>query len=238
MSCRRSRNQSLQPSLCYPCLWPTEISRVQIQNSKTLVVKSHATKLAHELGSRAEAVIITIRDPRDAIASLMRHNKTPFDLALKVTEASAWTCATLIAHRRSMLFKFEDRFFDDPRSVERIAAGFPRALSQTESRRIFDALRRDAVDAFIANLEALPTTETSFDEMTGQWDTYDEASGWHKHHAGRSAEVGRWRRESSGRQVRSIEQEMRPLMERFGYLPTRAPRGQYNLRIGQYQIVG
>jgi hypothetical protein len=207
------------------------------ETSGTLVVKSHATAVARELGRRSEAIVITIRDPRDAVASLMQHNKAPFDLALAVTEASAATCARFIAHRRAVLFKFEDRFFDDPATVDRIAALLPGALSPPDSRRIFDELRRDSVDAFIANLEALPTTERSLDELTGQWDTYDEATGWHKHHAGRNAEVGRWRHQLSDRQVQIIQGRMQYLMERFGYLPMTARRHPFVLSIGQYGMV-
>ncbi|MGA3398912.1 MAG: hypothetical protein ABSC95_06805 [Acetobacteraceae bacterium] len=207
-------------------------------NSATLVVKTHGTPAARELGRRARAIIITIRDPRDAVASLMRHNKAPFDFALRVTEVSAWACARFVSHRRSVLLKFEDRFFDDPGTVERIAATFPGTLSESECRRIFERLRRDAVDAFIANLETLATANSMFDEMTGQWDTYDGASGWHKHHAGRDAEVGRWRRELADQQVLTVERRLRPWMERFGYLPITSRRDAYVLSVGQYGIVG
>ena len=206
--------------------------------SRTLVVKTHATAVAQELGRRAQAVIITIRDPRDAVASLMRHNKAPFDIALGVTEASAWTCAQFATHRQTALLKFEDRFFDDPGTVERIAALFPGILPNSVSRRIFAQLRRDSVDAFIASLETLPTTECHFDGVTGQWDTYDEATGWHKHHAGRNAEVGRWRRDLSDLQVMTIQQRMRPWMERFGYWPTTSRQNPYALNVGRYGVVG
>ncbi len=207
------------------------------ETAATLVVKTHGTDFARELSRRANAIIITIRDPRDAVASLVRHNKAPFDFALRVTEASAWACARSVSHRRSVLLKFEDRFFDDPRTVERIAAMFPGVLPKSESMRIFEALRRDAVDAFIANLETLATTERVFDEMTGQWDTYDGESGWHKHHAGRDAEVGRWRRELSDHQVLTIQRRMQPWMERFGYVPQTSRQGAYVLSVSQYGIV-
>lgn len=208
------------------------------EESRTLVVKTHATTVAQELGQRAQAVVITIRDPRDAVASLMRHNKAPFDIALGVTEASAWTCAQFTTHRQSALLKFEDRFFDDPGTVERIAALFPGVLPNSVSKRIFAQLRRDSVDAFIASLETLPTTECHFDGVTGQWDTYDEVTGWHKHHAGRNAEIGRWRRDLSDLQVMTIQQRMRPWMERFGYCPTTSRQNPYALSVGRYGFVG
>jgi hypothetical protein len=207
--------------------------------SGTVIVKSHVTDAGEELGRRAQAVIITIRDPRDAVASLISHNKAPFDVALDVTEATAWMCARFSAHPQGALFKFEDRFFDDPATVERIAAMFPGVLPKSESHRIFQELRRDAVEAFIANLPTLPTTQRNFDSVTGRWDTFDPATGWHEHHAGRKAEIGRWRRDLSDGQVLTIEQRMRPWMERFGY-DAGAPRQEasYALRIGRYGITG
>jgi hypothetical protein len=75
-----------------------------------LIVKTHGTEIARELGRRAEAVIITIRDPRDAVVSLMRHHRVPFDIALRMTEVSARTCSHFRTHRRSALLRFEDRF--------------------------------------------------------------------------------------------------------------------------------
>jgi hypothetical protein len=208
------------------------------ESSRTLVVKTHAPRIARELAARAEAIIITIRDPRDAVASLMMHNKTPFDIALASTEASASTCAQFADYPCSALLQFEDRFFDNPETVDRIATLFPGVLPESDSRRIFTRLRRDSVDAFIANLETLPTTKRIFDGVTGQWDIYDGVTGWHKHHAGRTAEIGRWRRELSDRQLRTVEQRMRPWMERFGYRPTASWRSSYVLTAGRYELVG
>jgi len=206
-------------------------------DSGTLVVKTHGAPVARELGQRAKAIFITIRDPRDAVASLMRHNKAPFDLALNVTDAAAWTCAQFITHRRAVLLRFEDRFFDDPATVDRIAAMFPGALPKGDGKRIFTELHRDAVDAFIANLEALPTTETYLDSESGQWDTYDQVTGWHKHHAGRTAEVGRWRRDLTDLQIQAIQRRMQPCMERFGYLPTTSRPNSYRLRVSRYEVL-
>ena len=46
-----------------------------------------------------------------------------------------------------------------------------------------------AIEAFIARLEDLPAT---LRHVSG--DVFDTVSQWHKHHAGRSGEIGRWRR--------------------------------------------
>ena len=85
-----------------------------------LIVKTHGTVVARELGQRAEGIVVTIRDPRDAIVSLMRHNKVPFDIALRMTEVSAMTCSPFMVHPRAVVLRFEDRFFDTPATVEQI----------------------------------------------------------------------------------------------------------------------
>lgn len=203
----------------------------------TIVVKTHATTAYEELARRATAIIVTIRDPRDAIASLLTHNKPPFDMALNVTEATAGMCGHFMSDPRAVALKFENRFFDDPATVAHIAARFPGALSDTDAARIFAALRRDAVDSFIADLETLPSATTEFDEVTGHWDTYDLLTGWHKHHAGRTAEIGRWRRELTSEQVTAIEQRLGGWMKRFGYAPAASRHETYALRIGRYGMV-
>jgi hypothetical protein len=204
----------------------------------TLIIKTHATKAARELGRQAAGIIITIRDPRDAVVSLMTSNKLPFDVALRMTEVSAMTCVPFARHPRSVLFRFEDRFFEDSATVTRIAALFPGTLPASETKRVFAGLRREAVDAFIAGMDKKPTTQTAFNKLTGQQDVFNVATGWHRHHAGRTGEVGRWHRDLSDPQIRAIEQLMRPWMERVGYdLP--ASRGApYRLGIGRYGMVG
>jgi hypothetical protein len=203
----------------------------------TLVIKTHATQYERVLGQQAQAIIITIRDPRDAVASLMRHNRAPFDVALRATEASAITCARHAELEKSLLFRFEDRFFDDPRTIEHMARLFSGTLTSDECERIFAQFSREAVEGFIARLEELPTTTSQFNNVTGEWDVADSATGWHKHHAGRSAEVGRWRHELSARQALMVEQRMGRWMEHFGYRLTAPRSSPYMLTIGSYGLV-
>jgi hypothetical protein len=203
-----------------------------------LIVKTHGTKVARELGRRAEGIVITLRDPRDAVVSLMQSNKLPFEIALRMTEVSGWTCVPFMKHPRAVVFRFEDRFFEDPATVGQIAALFPGVLPGDESARIFAALGRDAVDAFIADMDAQPTTRTAFNPVTGQHDVVNVATGWHRHHGGRSGEVGRWRRALTEAQLQAIEQRMRPWMERVGYDSPASRGAAYRLSIGRYGVVG
>jgi hypothetical protein len=208
------------------------------EQRSALIVKTHGSNVARELGRRAEGIVVTLRDPRDAVVSLMQSNKLPFEIALRMTEVSAWTCVPFMKHPRSVLFRFEDRFFEDPATVSRIATLFPGTLPRGESARIFAVLGRDAVDAFIAEMDAKPTTQSAFNAVTGQHDVVNVATGWHKHHAGRTGEVGRWHRDLSDFQVRAIEHRMRPWMERVGYDSVTSRGASYRLSIGRYGVVG
>jgi hypothetical protein len=188
------------------------------ENGGPVVVKTHATGIADELSRRAEAIVITIRDPRDAVASLMTHLELPFDFALGLIEATALTCARFATDPRAVLLKFEDRFYDRPETIDRLAALLPGTLTDDARIRIFLNSRREFVELFIAGLENLPTFRTELNQVTGRQLMFDQVTQWHKHHSGRKAEVGRWRRELSGLQVARIEARLRGWMESYGYL--------------------
>jgi hypothetical protein len=98
-------------------------------------------------------------------------------------------------------------------------------------------LRRDAVDAFIAGLDVLPTMMSHVHNVTGHRDTYDPVTGWHQHHGGRKGEVGRWRRDLTELQVRTIERRMRLWMESVGYDSISSRGAPYGLSIGRYGVV-
>ena len=183
----------------------------------TLVLKTHATPLADQLAHDAAGIIITVRDPRDAIASHMLHSKTPFEHAVDITEAAAATCARFQSHERAAVFRFEDRFFDDPTTIDRVAAMFDGGLTDPDRKRIFAETRREKIDAFIAEMHQAPTFRSGFDPITGQDYMYDTVTGWHKHHAGRKAEIGLWRRELSPRQISIIEYRLGDLMQSLSY---------------------
>jgi hypothetical protein len=203
----------------------------------TLVVKTHAAPAVAELDRRASTIIITIRDPRDAITSLMAHNKAPFDHALHVTNSTANMCARFAGDKRAVLLRYEDRFFDDPATLDRIAATFGVALPAADKARIFAGMRRDAIEKFIAGMDNLPTASSHFDEITNQQDMFDEVTAWHKHHAGRSGEVGRWRRELSQYQIITIERALRRWMLGFGYPPVTELTSPYVVTVGRYEVI-
>ena len=181
---------------------------------RTVLVKSHQTDAlaAAELGRHAEAIWISIRDPRDCVASLLRYHDLEFAAALEQVKQDAWYCSRFLAHRRAGLFRYEAGFPDAPTTIDRIAAGFRATLSATDRDRIFAETRRPVIEAFIQQLEQLPRALRPAPN-----DLVDPVTKWHRHHANRSGEIGRWRRELTRPQAAAIEHDMADWMQSLGY---------------------
>jgi hypothetical protein len=194
------------------------------------VVKSHdlAPEVAAALRPLARRIVVTIRDPRDAVTSLMLYQRYPFDLALQTVAASAQFVGDLAQDERSLLLRYESGFIDDPASLDRIAAWLGGTLPAAARERLFAQSRRGAIEGLIGALPTLPRAQR--DARSG--DIFDPETQWHAHHAGRSGEVGRWRRALLPGQTAAVERDMAAWMARFGYAPAPVFSPGYSLSIG------
>jgi len=181
------------------------------------IVKTHDLPRAAAafMAAHADKILISLRDPRDAVASLMRYMRHRFPQALERVEKSAALCRQCSADERAVIFRYEAGFTDERASFDRLAEIFSGTLSEAQRAELFSASRRGAIEARIAQLERLPTM--LHDARSG--DMLDTDTQWHRHHAGRSGEVGRWRAELPDEAARLVEQRMGGWMRQFGYLP-------------------
>ena len=129
---------------------------------------------------------------------------------------------------RSLLFLYESGFPDDAATIDRIADWMGGSLTPEAQERLFKESRRGAIEAVISQLGALPKAQR--DARSG--DIFDPETQWHAHHAGRSGEIGRWRRALSAEQVQAVEQELGDWMAKFGYTPAPRPNLGYSLSVG------
>jgi hypothetical protein len=182
---------------------------------RLLLVKSHETDepAAARLLAEADLVFISIRDPRDGVASVMDYQKRDFAMGLDLTEKAARLCQRLVADKRSLLLRYEAGFVDDPTTLDRLAARLGRALPPGERARIFAETRRPAVERFIAGMDKLPGV--LWHPPTG--DRLDPVTHWHSHHANRTGEIGRWRRVLTAEQARAVNERMADWMTAFTY---------------------
>jgi hypothetical protein len=190
------------------------------------VVKTHDLPgdVAAELARRVRRVVVTIRDPRDAVTSLMLYQRFGFAPALDWVGRSARFAEAMIADPRSLLLRFEDEYTTAPATLDKIAQWFGGALPVGERDRLFAHHDRAAVEALIA------TFGQGHNDSAGDAETQ-----WHRHHAGRSGEVGRWRRMLRPEQAAAVENELREWLQRFGYATTIRGPG-YALRLGTFSV--
>ena len=198
------------------------------------VVKSHdlPADAATALLAQAPRLVITVRDPRDAVTSLMQYQDYPFDVAgHTIAKSTRFVLRLLEKGGEALVLRYEDGFTDDLATVSRIAGTLGIAIAPGAAAAILAAHRREAVERFIAKLPETPEVRPN-----GPQDWYDPATQWHKHHAGRDGEVGRWRRLLLPGQANAIEADCGPYMERFGY--QRAPLHQpgYALKVGGFKL--
>jgi hypothetical protein len=174
---------------------------------------------------------VTIRDPRDAVTSLMLYQRFPFQLALEWVARSANFVGELAADARALLLRYESDFTALPGTVDEIASWLGGPLPADERERLFAQHSRAAVESWISSLDALP--QSVRDGRSG--DIFDPQTQWHRHHAGRTGEVGRWRRMLTPDAVAAVEGELRGWMQRFGYASTIRGPG-YTLRVGAFRV--
>jgi hypothetical protein len=198
------------------------------------VVKSHDVDAAGTalLDAQARAILLSVRDPRDAVASLMLYMRHPFTLALQRVELSARYLARWRTDPRTLLLRYEDGFAERAATVAAMAARMDRKLPAESVAAIHAQTTRAAIDAFVGTIATLPTALR--DPGTG--DVVDTVTQWHSHHAGRTGEIGRWRRLLKPPQVQAIEACLGDWMAAFGYAPTAASPA-IRLTVGRYGIV-
>jgi hypothetical protein len=172
------------------------------------LVKSHEIddpRMAAELARRSARIIVTVRDPRDAVASILSAQPTnSFEHALDLVARSATLCRRLAADPRTLLLEYESRFFERPGIVTDIGGHLGRRVEASAAREIYDAMTRTQVEKHIANLPGLPGVL----ENPQSGDLLDPVTHWHTHHAGRTGEIGKWRRILSAGQIDDIEQRI------------------------------
>lgn len=172
------------------------------------IVKSHEINDASASGwlaKRANKIFVTIRDPRDAIASLILYHGYAFERALAHVDQAARLCVQFATDGRSVFWPYESAFFERAESVRTIAAHLGLQVTDSQRDEIFSSMRRDAVEAYIAKLPTLRGVLQ--DHASG--DMLDPQTHWHTHHAGRSGEIGRWKQALTADQVAAVAAKLK-----------------------------
>jgi hypothetical protein len=97
-------------------------------------------------------VVMTIREPRDAIVSLMKRFAYSFESAFKAVAAGNEQMLRLHQSGAPFVLRYEDRFYDREETVGAVARFLGVDLSPAIQRHIFNSLTREEVSKKIETL--------------------------------------------------------------------------------------
>ncbi len=187
---------------------PDEAAR----RGRHMVLKSHQG--SHELDAwlieRGAPIILSLRDPRDASLSMSQRFAAPLQHTARWI-ANDCKRVSRLAEQGYPYLRFEDRFFDQPGAVERLATQLGIGSDPGVKESIFDRYRTEAVRCFASRLEALPPERLT---KVGAYpmDRLTQVLG---PHIG-DARSGKWRDLPLPVQA-ELTRWFRPFLDRFGY---------------------
>jgi hypothetical protein len=173
-----------------------------LQSGRHVVIKSHSgsAELDAWLDSIRAKIFLSIRDPRDASISMSQRFKAP------LKTAAGWVasdCRRLMKRGSGFpLLRYEERFFDDVATVERMADHLGFELNSAVIKSILAGYSTDAVRSLAQ-------------KITDAGSSPDAATQIHRGHIG-DARCGKWR--DLPRQIQiELTQQFEPFLAQFGY---------------------
>lgn len=158
-------------------------------------------------------VILSVRDPRDAVVSLVQRFGVSDEAAMRMLAEDCRRAAQCAATGCALL-RYEDGFFNDRATVAGLARLVDAQPSPETLERIFAAYRTEQVRAFAAALDRLPAERRGGGERL----PHDKLTQIHRRHIGDGA-VGKWRRLLEPARQRELTAFFASFLEAFGYLP-------------------
>jgi hypothetical protein len=191
-----------------------------LRPSDCLIVKTHVPSPALRFLARFTGgpVFISIREPRDAIASLMQRFNHDFDVCLEEVSAGAAAILELANSGRHLLLRYEDRFTESRRALARIAAH----LGTSADQKMRDQIHANLDPTNVARkIEAL-RRKGIFGHKPDP-NTFDPLTHWHPGHVG-DGRIGKYGDFLSSNQQRKILKRLDEYCRTFGY-PTSLSAG-------------
>ncbi|QCG92282.1 hypothetical protein E6C72_30400 (plasmid) [Azospirillum sp. TSH100] len=165
--------------------------------------------LAHHPGARC---IVTIRDPRDAVVSLMQRFGYGFDRAVAYAVHGADGIVGAARQPGSLLLRYESGFVDRAATVVAIAGHLGLQPRDEQVEALFRRLQPDAVRAAIAEADRLDR----FPKGLPPGETADPLTQWHPGHIG-DRRIGKYAQLLDRERQVAVTMRLARYMEHFGY---------------------
>jgi hypothetical protein len=177
-----------------------------------LVIKSHkpGEALLDWLAKKDARLFLSIRDPRDACISMSLRFSAPLQASVGWLAADCRRMSLLAGSGRPFL-RYEDRFFEDPRTVADLAAGLGLNPAPETLAVLFDRYRTDKVRSIARGLKDAPRETLA---EVGAF-LMDKETQILEPHIGDTLS-DKWRRLPSDVQAK-LTRYFAPFLEQFGY---------------------
>ena len=175
------------------------------------LVKSHTAEAPlRELAMKNELpIVISLRDPRDALASAITFTNAKFDVLLDLICSSVEAISRCLDYSGSMVLRYEDNFTADIGTIERLAAALGVSNDQVLFERIQGDLRADVVRSEIERLVAAG----HFGENPNS-SKFDPVSQWHPGHIA-DGRIGKYRDMLTSDQIAAVHARLCHFMRSF-----------------------
>ena len=187
-------------------LLPTRTARA----GRHLVVKSHhgSAPIDRWFVERGARVLVSVRDPRDAAVSMAQRFRR------RLGDTVQWIlgdCEHVMRLEPHLLLRYEDRFFDDAATIERIAETIGVPVDPVARETIFARYTTEAVREFAQQVADLPAERLQM--VAGV--PMDKVTQILAPHVGDTS-VGKWRGAPPMHQA-ELNRLFAGFMERYGY---------------------
>jgi len=190
-------------------MFPPDTERARI-----LVIKAHEPSkgLVYLARVTRGEIFLTLREPRDAIASLMQRFEHGFDGALKEVARHSARIVELDRDEAMTTYRYEDGFFDRVETIGEIATALGIKVGRAAQLRIYQGLTRDGVRQTIGKLQ-----KTGRFGKKPDANSFDLETQWHPGHVG-DGKIGKFSGVLSSAQQKKILSVTPAYAKRFGYL--------------------
>ncbi len=178
-----------------------------------VVVKMHVgdASLAGFVHLAQPLLLLSVRDPRDAVVSLMQRFGQDFEKAASRVVQSARRILFFAAAGHPVL-RYEDDFFTRPETLDAIAARLGVTLRDEIKAAIFAGYQTASVRKFAADVAHLPPGRLDGNPA----DLFDRVTHIHRNHIG-DGMIGKWKERLSAPESAALTEALGDFITTFGY---------------------
>lgn len=176
------------------------------------IIKSHILSPGLRVLARMTdaPVLLSLRDPRDCIVSMMERFGWSFEKALGNVTRSARSLLDWLRTDQALILRYEDGFTGDPSSIGRIAAHLGQPADALRDAAVVENMDKERVAARIAARFGTSVPPAQAEKQ------FDTVSHWHPGHVG-DGRIGKFASRLTPEEIALVEQSNWRLMRQFGY---------------------